>query len=90
MKLKARYSHDCEKCKLIGIKKDYDIYIHPGKGISVSSAQIVARRSSDGPDYSSSTLSVLVRHRLYPYEPYDLMIEALAEYAAARVLEDQA
>lgn len=89
MKLKARYSHDCEKCKLIGLKKEYDIYIHPSDmGISVSSAQIVARRSDDGPDYCSSTLSVLVRHRLYTHEPYDLMVEALAEYAAARVLED--
>jgi hypothetical protein len=81
--MKARYSHDCKKCILIGVKKNFDIYIHPAE--TANRTQIVARRSSDGPDYCSSILSVMLRDpRLYVHEPYNLIVEALAEYAAAR------
>ena len=44
-----RYRHDCDVCKFLGIFKDYDLYFCPQGG----EPTVIARYSSDGPDYLS-------------------------------------
>lgn len=43
-----RYLHDCESCEFLGWHKEYDLYYCP-------TGSYVARYSSDGPGYTSST-----------------------------------
>jgi hypothetical protein len=46
-----RYKHDCELCKYLGRYGKHDLYYCPG-GWSQSET-IIARYSSEGPDYIS-------------------------------------
>lgn len=41
-----RYQHDCDCCVYLGPYREYDLYLHP-----TSPRTVIARRSSDGPDY---------------------------------------
>lgn len=43
------YTHDCENCQFLGWHEKHDLYYCPPTG------SYVARYSSDGPDYTSST-----------------------------------
>jgi len=49
-----RFQHDCSSCSFLGRQStpqgDVDLYVHTGTGFSES---VIARYSSDGPDYSS-------------------------------------
>lgn len=45
-----RYEHDCPRCRWLGQHGEADLYFCPG---SLANATVVARKSSDGPDYSS-------------------------------------
>jgi hypothetical protein len=46
--MKPQFEHDCEDCKFLGSYDGRDLYFCPGGGPT-----IIARRSSDPPDYSS-------------------------------------
>lgn len=46
-----RYEHDCTECIFLGKFKRYDLYFHPGLDPT-----IIARYSSDGPDYISGLI----------------------------------
>jgi hypothetical protein len=49
--LKApRYKHDCHECIYLGQDKEYDLYFCPQLGTTPT---VVARFSSNGPDYMS-------------------------------------
>jgi hypothetical protein len=43
-----KYDHDCDRCQFLGTFDGHDLYYCPGGGPT-----IIARYSSDGPDYSS-------------------------------------
>lgn len=46
---KPFFEHDCESCKFLGHYKNQDLYFCENEFDST----VIARRSSDGPDYSS-------------------------------------
>lgn len=48
--IEPRYTHDCEACVFFGRWGSYDLYRCPQGGIPT----VVARFSSDGPDYMSA------------------------------------
>jgi hypothetical protein len=52
---RPRHEHDCDVCQLVGIKNGADLYFCP------SEVSYVVRRSSDGPDYSSLSLNIVVQ-----------------------------
>jgi hypothetical protein len=49
------FEHDCDTCIFLGIYNNHDLYYHPG-----ILSTIIARFSSDGPDYISGI--VFARH----------------------------
>ena len=55
-----RYTHDCTNCTFLGQHKEFDLYVCAvGKNITT----VIARYSSDGPDYVSG-LSFAVNYRM--------------------------
>ena len=48
-----QFEHDCTACKFIATINEMDIYLCPGNG----DPSIIARFSSDGPDYASNRVS---------------------------------
>ncbi len=44
-----RYQHDCTACVYLGHFEEYDLYVCPQGGIPT----VIARFSSEGPDYQS-------------------------------------
>lgn len=54
-KVTPRYKHDCNQCAFIGYVGQIDLYICTGASVP----QIVARESSDDPDYRSGFSSPL-------------------------------
>ncbi len=51
-----KYEHDCSHCTFIGTFADMDVHIC--KGETEFQTSIIARFSSDGPDYASSPVSI--------------------------------
>ena len=54
---KPRYEHDCLKCAYQGRINEYDIYTCSN---SIDDCSVIARSSSEGPDYWSSPLSLML------------------------------
>lgn len=52
------FTHDCDACTFLGHAKGHDHYICED---AIPSASLIARRSSEGPDYSAWTMD-LVNH----------------------------
>jgi len=48
--LPARFEHDCDDCVYLGQYKAYDLYC------CVKEPTVIARFSSDGPDYASGLI----------------------------------
>lgn len=46
-----RYIHDCQQCRYLGPYKEYDLYVCSHKDQKIDT--VVARYSSDGPEYYS-------------------------------------
>jgi hypothetical protein len=49
---KPRYEHDCDNCDFLGRHEEYDLYYHPNRP-EWYLPSVIARWSSDGPDYIS-------------------------------------
>lgn len=52
--MKPLYEHDCDNCVYRGTIKERDVYTCNSKLFGMT---VIVRYSSDGPDYSSSTIS---------------------------------
>jgi len=50
-----RYVHECSTCIFLGLYEEYDLYYCPQSG----NPTVIARYSSDGPDYLSSMISCM-------------------------------
>lgn len=74
-----RYTHDCTNCNFLGQYKEFDLYVCAvGKKIST----VIARYSSNGPDYASG-LGFAKEYRKGMYrECKDIIALALAEALA--------
>jgi hypothetical protein len=55
--MKPKYQHDCDQCKFLGQFYGFDVYTCVG-----SDPSIIARFSSDGPDYYSTSVSTFKKH----------------------------
>lgn len=49
LEFEPRFEHDCDKCIFLGHYNEHDLYFCPQGG----SPTVIARWSSDGPDYIS-------------------------------------
>lgn len=59
-----RYEHDCKVCQFLGQYKEFDLYYcRPSKESSgkVMGGSVIARYSSEGSNYKSSDLSILLK-----------------------------
>jgi|10_taG_2_1085330.scaffolds.fasta_scaffold37611_4 hypothetical protein len=74
------YDHDCEKCVYLGSiidgdQKIVDLYFCP-KG-SIRTMSIIARYSSDGPDYASSHIGYIERYQVGLYTAMERTLDYL-------------
>ena len=53
-----KFTHDCDRCKFLGHEGDHDHYLCDD-GITPT---LVARRSSEGPDYASCPVDLVRNH----------------------------
>lgn len=58
--MKPRYIHDCKACNFLGQHNEYDLYYCA----RCEGGSVIARRSSEGSDYSSSMLSIVIHRAL--------------------------
>ena len=49
----ARYTHDCDVCKSLGVMDEFDLYFCPQVGMPT----VIARFGDDGPDYESGLMA---------------------------------
>lgn len=55
MTIKPIFEHDCDSCKFLGVHNQHDLYFCPQSG---SNPTVIARFSSNGPDYTSGMVFV--------------------------------
>ena len=69
-----RFKHDCEACTFLGSFGEHDLYHCPQHGLPT----LIARRSSDGSDYSSFLAEIVrnAKSSLDGYEPGRALLEA--------------
>jgi hypothetical protein len=59
---KPLFQHDCDKCEFLGHFFDHDVYICSPQGFETcvgKTASVIARYGDNGPEYTSSLVSVL-------------------------------
>lgn len=95
-----RYDHDCEQCVFLGRfdhdgplsdgnteRMECDLYACPG---SIMGGSLIARHSSDGPEYSSMPTEMVIEHqnrmREQPSTYSAGLLEALRRYQEMKVL----
>lgn len=58
--MKAKFTHDCDRCQFLGHYFGHDVYVCNGGGNTLMGmGSIIARYGDDGPDYASQPLCVL-------------------------------
>ncbi len=53
-----RFTHDCDSCTFLGTYEEHDLYFCPRE------PTVIARASSEGPDYCSGIVSARMGHPL--------------------------
>jgi hypothetical protein len=57
-----RYVHDCTDCVYLGEHEHYDLYVCKVRTLMAPIPTLIARFSSDGPDYTSMSMLVFPEH----------------------------
>lgn len=76
---KPRYQHDCIACHFLGRFEDSDLYVCSR---SKTLASLIARQSSDGPDYSSMPVMLIKETviRTSDFKVIDYLLPLLVAY----------
>ena len=68
--LEPLFDHDCKDCVFLGTHEGMDLYVCPQRGMPT----LIARHSSDGPDYTSGINLGAKRRIPYMAEAFDRAI----------------